>query len=63
MGTAAAIRERAKVKLTAYEEANREDFLTLCRATLGDERFTSAWAEGQVLTLEQAINLALEQAS
>lgn len=60
MSAAAAIREGAKVKLTAYEQANREDISTLCCAALSPERFTSAWAEGQALTLEQAINLALE---
>jgi predicted ATPase/DNA-binding SARP family transcriptional activator len=61
MGAAAAIRKQAKVKLTAYEEDNRETILALCRTSLGDEEFTSAWVEGQALTLEQAISLALEQ--
>jgi tetratricopeptide (TPR) repeat protein len=60
MGAAAAIRERAEVKLTAYERANREDISTACRAGLGDAGFASAWAEGWSLTLEQAVNLALE---
>jgi hypothetical protein len=31
-----------------------------CRATLGEAAFADAWAKGRVLTLEQAINLALE---
>jgi tetratricopeptide (TPR) repeat protein len=58
MGAAAAIRERARVKLTPYEQAYREDILTACRAALGDEGFVSAWAEGRSLTLEQAATLA-----
>jgi tetratricopeptide (TPR) repeat protein len=63
MGAAAAIRERAHVKLTAYEQAHHENVSAACRTTLGDERFASAWAKGHSLTLEQAVNLALEQAS
>jgi tetratricopeptide (TPR) repeat protein len=61
IAAAAAIRERARVKLTAYEQANWEDVSTACRAALGDERFASVWAEGRSLTLEQAVNLALER--
>jgi tetratricopeptide (TPR) repeat protein len=57
LAAAAAIRERARVKLTAYEQANRADISTACRAALGDESFASAWAEGWSLTPEQAASL------
>jgi predicted ATPase len=34
--------------------------LTRVRETLGEETFAAAWARGQVLTLEQAVSLALQ---
>ena len=39
--------------------AERTRSLEVSRATLGDDAFAAAWAEGQAMTLEQAVNYAL----
>jgi tetratricopeptide (TPR) repeat protein len=61
MGAALAIREPANVKLTANEQASRDETMLACRVALGEAAFAAAWAEGRVLTLAQAISLALER--
>jgi hypothetical protein len=41
---------------------DRDDYerdVALARAQLGEEAFTAAWAEGQAMSLEQAIAFAL----
>jgi tetratricopeptide (TPR) repeat protein len=45
-----------KDDLRAYEDA-----LTTARASLGDDEFARAWAEGQALTLEQAVAYELDE--
>jgi tetratricopeptide (TPR) repeat protein len=40
-----------------------EQAVVSLRIILGEEAFTSAWAEGRAMSLDEAINLALEQAS
>jgi DNA-binding SARP family transcriptional activator len=47
-------------RLTANEQARRDETMRACRATLGEAAFADARAKGRVLTSEQAINLALE---
>jgi hypothetical protein len=37
----------------------REEALVAARAALGEEAFAAAWAEGQALTLEEAVDVAL----
>jgi tetratricopeptide (TPR) repeat protein len=59
-GSAAALRTSVGVGLTPLEQAEQDTQLSHLQATLGREAFTSAWAEGQALTLEQAIALALD---
>jgi hypothetical protein len=58
MGTAAAIRERASTKLATKEQATRDAALFASRVALGEAAFATAWAEGRVLTLAQAVGLA-----
>jgi hypothetical protein len=60
MGAAATIRERANAKLTASEQASRDETLRACRVALGEAAFADVWAKGCVLTLEQAVRPALE---
>jgi hypothetical protein len=43
-----------------YELATFEPMVAALRATMGDAAFEAAWAEGQALTLEQAVDLALD---
>ena len=61
MGAAAAIRERASVKLAANEQASYDETMLACRAALGEAAFAAAWAAGRTLTLAQAIGLALKR--
>jgi hypothetical protein len=60
LSAAAAIRERASIKLAASEQANDDEALRACRAALGEAGLAAAWEAGQALTLVQAINLALQ---
>jgi tetratricopeptide (TPR) repeat protein len=60
LSAAAAIRERASVKLAAIEQANYDETLRACRVALGEAGLAAAWATGHTLTLAQAINLALQ---
>lgn len=56
---AAAIRARASVRLTAGEQAERDEIARACRTALGEDAFGAAWAAGHTLTLAQAVALAL----
>jgi tetratricopeptide (TPR) repeat protein len=48
--------------LTPLTLAECAELIAVTRATLGEEHFASAWAAGQVLSLDQAIAEALETA-
>jgi hypothetical protein len=61
MGAIATIRERASAKLAANEQASRDETMLTCRMALGEAAFAAAWAKGRMLTLAQAISLALER--
>jgi tetratricopeptide (TPR) repeat protein len=61
LGAAAAFREDAHATLTPYEESQRHDVLTACRAAIGEAEFEKAWAAGCALTLGQAVALALSE--
>ncbi len=56
---AAALRENAGGPLPAADAAKHERAVAQARAELGDEAFAKAWAEGRVMGLEQAVELAL----
>ncbi len=43
------------VELTGFEQANYERMVSMVRAQLGEIVFTTAWAEGQVMTPEQVL--------
>ena len=45
---------------TKEDELKFEEYLTLCRATLSEAAFTEAVERGRVMTMEQAIEYALE---
>lgn len=63
LGAAAAIRERAGIKLTANEQASCDETMRACRAALGDAGADAARDAGRALTLAQAIDLALRRFS
>jgi predicted ATPase/class 3 adenylate cyclase/Tfp pilus assembly protein PilF len=60
-GAAKMAREVLKVTVKLWSQDNYERMETAARERLGDEVFTAAWAEGQAMSLEQAIAEALGQ--
>ncbi len=46
--------------MTAYERAEYNQFLAQLRALLPEAELNSSWAEGRTMTMEQAIQFALE---
>ena len=58
--TAAAIRERASVRLSANEQAARDETIRACRSAMDAAAFDAAWTAGHTLTLAQAVTLALQ---
>jgi tetratricopeptide (TPR) repeat protein len=53
---------RPSVEIGHMHPVDRDDYerdVALARAQLGEEAFTAAWAEGQAMSLEQAIAFAL----
>ena len=63
LSVAAALRLAIGAPLRASELADNNRDVASVRAGLGEEGFTSAWAEGRAMTLERAIEYALAQDS
>jgi hypothetical protein len=59
-GAAAALREAIGAPLEFHWREERERDLGATRAALGEEAFAAAWAEGQALSLEEAVAYALQ---
>jgi hypothetical protein len=57
---AAALRQTIGALLSLNERADHDRKVAAVRTALGDAAFGAAWAEGQTLTLDQAIAYALE---
>jgi predicted ATPase/DNA-binding SARP family transcriptional activator len=60
LGAAASLRESIGAPLPPVERAEYDRTVEVARSALGEEVFAAAWAEGQTMKLEQAIDLALE---
>ncbi len=60
LGAAQAVRQRINAQQSVREQSEHAEELALLRAALPAEAYDAAWAEGQSLSLEQAIALALE---
>ncbi len=58
-GAADALRERLGTPLRPFEQAPHGQRVAALQATLGEEAFAAAWAEGQELSLELAFAEAL----
>jgi tetratricopeptide (TPR) repeat protein len=56
---AAALRGRIGAPIPSHERTHYDRQVAGVRTALGDTAFGSAWAEGQAMTLEQAISAAL----
>jgi predicted ATPase/class 3 adenylate cyclase len=61
-GAAEALREAVGYRQAPREGALREPFLDAARSGLGEARWEAMWAEGRVMTFEDAIAYALEGA-
>jgi non-specific serine/threonine protein kinase len=59
LGAAAAIRESVNVPLPPVHRAAYERTVTAARDRLGEAAYAAAWVAGRMLTLEQALDLAL----
>ena len=63
LGFLAAERDRTGMILPPVDQPHHERALNAAREGLGDEAFTSAWESGGALTLEEAVDFALESPS
>ncbi len=59
-GAAEALREAANVPLPPADRADYDHNVAAVRAQLDEAAFAKAWAEGRAMTLEQAVEYALE---
>ena len=59
-GASEALRQNLGVPLREDLRSGHHRALQTMRAALGDDAFVSAWAEGQALTLDEAVAVALE---
>ncbi len=61
LGAADGLRQAVGVEtLHPKERVEHDNQIVALRAQLGEQRFSEAWAEGRALTMEQAVELALE---
>jgi predicted ATPase/DNA-binding CsgD family transcriptional regulator len=58
-GAAEAQREIVGQRYEPADQASHEQWVAPARAALGDTTFSAAWADGRVMTLEQAVEYAL----
>jgi len=59
LGAAAVLQEAGGRAVSPLDLAERERQIAIVREVLGDERFAEVWADGQAMSLEQAIEYAL----
>ena len=59
-GAAEALREKTQSPMTEYEQIEYDQSIDQLRTMLAETEFTALRAEGRALTMEQAIQFALE---
>ena len=59
-GAAEILRETIRIPMTPFERAEYDPEIKSLRANMDETDFVQAWAEGRMLSMEQAITLALE---
>ena len=59
LGASDGLNEKMGYVLSPFEREVFDRFVAAARGALGEEQFSSAWAEGRVMTFEQAIAYAL----
>jgi len=62
-GAAEALREKAQSPMTDHERIEYDQAVAQVRALLNESDFNTLWAEGRVLTMQQAIEYALSVAA
>ena len=60
-GAAEALREKIDIPMTDMEHVEYEREISELKAGMDEKVFVSAWTEGRALTMEQAIDFALER--
>jgi class 3 adenylate cyclase len=50
---------RVERSMTSHERAGHDAWLSATQQALGEEAFATAWAAGQAMTIEQAVQYAL----
>jgi hypothetical protein len=60
-GASARLRDGTSAEPSQIEQAELESVLAPIRHELGEAAVAAAWAEGQAMTLEEAIEYALEE--
>lgn len=60
LGAAAALRDTISAPLRPVDRSDVERDVADARAALGEEAFAAAWAQGRAMTLEQAVEYALQ---
>jgi hypothetical protein len=63
LGATAGLLESMGGVLDPDWQADVDRYEAATRSTLGEEAFAEAWAEGQAMSLEQAVEYALHEAS
>ena len=63
LGASDAIKRSTFMWSYPYEIRERDAFIATARAQLGDEAFDKAWAEGALMTTDEAVKYALEESS
>jgi hypothetical protein len=53
------LRERIQAPMTDYERVEYDQVVAQVRSMLAEADFSSLWAEGRSMTMEQAIQFAL----
>jgi predicted ATPase len=60
-GAAETLRTSIRTALTPAERAEHDRYLAAARAQIDESAFVFAWAEGQTMTMEQAVAYALDE--
>ena len=60
-GAAEALREKIQINMTAQEREGYEKEVADLKANLDEKEFASLWAEGRSMTMEEAIELVLDE--
>ena len=55
------MREKINIQMSPYERVEYEKQVSGLRGSMDEKAFSTLWAEGRVMTMEQAVVFALER--